>query len=78
MIGFLKILKCSIMESNSWAKVMLVNLPKNSFSGQGQFGPKDLFEDLGHDEALDKSSLRHLGNIGNIGPFGSQLHNQLL
>ena len=43
---------------------------------------EDLFEVLWHDEALDKSSLTHFSKrisfLGNISPFGSKLHNQLL
>ena len=43
---------------------------------------KDFFKYLWHDEALDKSSLSHFSKkisfLGNIGSFGSKLHNQLL
>ena len=74
MIGCLKILKCSMMGYNSQNKVILVSLLKKfPFWARviwAQFGPKistlshvslseDLFEVLWHDEALDKSSLRH-------------------
>ena len=74
-----------MMGYNSQTKVILVNLPKKiSFLGKGNLLPiwSKIMQPCLRIHSVDKSSLSHFSKkisfLGNIGPFGSKLHNQLL